>query len=252
MLILVSPAKKLHADPAPRPLTRPRLEADTAELLGAARALDAPALAALMHISDPLARLNAARYAGWDDLPETPALTTFAGDTYVGLDAATLDEDAWRRADDRLRILSGLYGLLRPRDAIRPYRLEMGSRLATDRGRDLYAFWGTRIARTVTADAQAAGTGWVLNCASQEYVRAVDPAALRPRMVTPTFLEDRPGGPKVVGFHAKRARGALARFVLEERIEHPGDLRAFAAGGYTWRDGPAEAPVFLRAQAAAA
>lgn len=250
MLTVLSPAKSLDVTPVDLTPTAPRFPDDTARLVTRARRLTLKDLRGLMSISDDLARLGRDRWRAWDAAAEKPAIRAFDGDTYAGLDAATLSEDALRHAQGRLRILSGLYGLLRPLDAIKPHRLEMGTRLGTRRGRDLYAFWGDRIAAQLNADAAEAGTGLLLNCASREYFRAADRPALRLRVITPTFLEDRPGGPKVVSFAAKRARGAMARFVLEHRIEDPTDLRAFDAGGYAWQDGPVDAPVFLRAEAA--
>lgn len=255
MLTVLSPAKKLDLDPVPHAATAPRLAEETARLLTAARRQSVPGLRALMDISEPLARLNRDRFRDWERAPEKPAIFAFAGDTYAGLDAATLSPDALRHAQGHLRILSGMYGLLRPLDAIRPYRLEMGSRLATRRGRTLYAFWGDRIARMLDADAEAAGASVLLNCASQEYFGAVDRAALRLPIVTPTFLEDAPGGPKTISFFAKRARGAMARFVAEARLTDPADLRGFCAGGYAYRPERSTPgnPVFARpAQAAAA
>jgi cytoplasmic iron level regulating protein YaaA (DUF328/UPF0246 family) len=251
MLIVISPAKSLDTNPVDLPMTAPRFPGDAAKLAARARRLTLGGLRDLMSISDDLARLNRDRWRDWETAEAKPALRLYAGDTYAGLDAATLSEDALRAAQDRLRILSGLYGLLRPLDAIVPHRLEMGTRLDTRRGRDLYAFWGDRIAETLNADAEAAGTGLILNCASREYFRAADRAALRPHVITPTFLEARPGGPKLVSFAAKRARGAMARFVLEHRIDDPADLRAFAAGGYEWQESPPDAPVFLRSGDAA-
>ena len=254
MLTVISPAKTLDLDPVATPPTAPPFPEETARLVAAARRQGLGGLGRLMGLSDKLARLNRDRIRDWDDAPEKPAALAFAGDTYVGLDAATLDVDALRWAEGHLRILSGLYGLLRPMDGIRPHRMEMGTRLATRRGRDLYAFWGDRVALALRAQAEAVGARHLLNCASVEYVRAADRPALGLPVVTPTFLEDRPGGPKQVSFAAKRARGALARFVQEHRLEDPDDLRAFAAGGYAWqadRSTP-DAPVFLRAAEAAA
>jgi cytoplasmic iron level regulating protein YaaA (DUF328/UPF0246 family) len=251
MLTVISPAKSLDATPVDLPASEPRLLSDTAQLVTRARRLGIKDLRGLMSISEDLARLNRDRFRDWDDAPAKPAIRLFDGDTYAGLDAASLSEDALRHAQDNLRILSGLYGLLRPLDAIRPYRLEMGTRLNTRRGRDLYAFWGDRIAESLNADAGAAGTDLLLNCASKEYFRAADRPALRLRVITPTFLEDRPGGPKLVSFAAKRARGAMARFVAEHRIADPADLRGFDTGGYAWQDSPEDAPVFLRSAEAA-
>jgi cytoplasmic iron level regulating protein YaaA (DUF328/UPF0246 family) len=248
MLTVISPAKTLNLDPCDRAVTAPRFPEETARLLVTARRQGIGDLRRLMSISEPLARLNRDRFRDWDAAPEKPAVLTFAGDTYIGLDAASLSDDAMRHAQDRLRILSGLYGLLRPLDGLRPYRLEMGTRLRTRRGRDLYAFWGNRIARALNKDAEAVGATVLLNCASREYADAIDRDALRLRVVTPTFLEDRPGGPKQIGFFAKRARGAMARFVTEHRLEDPADLRAFRMGGYEWQDSPEDAPVFLRAE----
>ncbi|PWJ22212.1 peroxide stress protein YaaA [Jannaschia seohaensis] len=246
MLTVISPAKSLDLAPVSDPATAPRFQEETATLVTRARRLTLKDMRALMSISEDLARLNRDRYRDWDDAAEKPAIRMFAGDTYTGLDAATLSEDALRHAQDTLRILSGLYGLLRPLDAIKPYRLEMGSRLNTRRGKDLYAFWGPRLAEALNADAEAVGTDLLLNCASQEYFGAVDRKALKLRVITPTFLEDKPGGPKIVSFAAKRARGAMARFVAEHRLTAPTDLRDFRTGGYEWQESPEDAPVFLR------
>jgi cytoplasmic iron level regulating protein YaaA (DUF328/UPF0246 family) len=145
-----------------------------------------------------------------------------------------------------------LYGLLRPLDKMRPYRLEMGSKLATRRGKDLYAFWGDRIGKALAEQAEETGSTHLLNCASQEYFGAVDVEALGLPVITPTFLEDKPGGPKMISFYAKQARGALARFVIENRLRDPADLAGWDAGGYVYqpdRSTP-EAPVFLRPEAA--
>ncbi|WGH77437.1 peroxide stress protein YaaA [Jannaschia ovalis] len=252
MLTVISPAKKLHDAPKGRAESAPAFADDTAELLDAMGALGVQDLMTLMSISEKLARLNHDRFRDWDAAPETAAIHTFAGDTYTGLDAATLDADAIRQGQDRLRILSGLYGLLRPLDAMRPYRLEMGSKLKTARGDDLYDFWDRKLADALNAAAEAAGAAYLLNCASREYFSAVDPVALELPVITPTFLEDKPGGPKQVSFFAKQARGAMARWVIENRIEEPEDLRGFDTGGYEWQRemSAAENPVFLRADTA--
>lgn len=253
MLVVISPAKRLDWSETPGEApAAPEFAAEARRLARIARGLTEAELAGLMDLSPALARLNAERFRVFaaDPAPEAvrPAAFAFAGDTYVGLDARTLSDDALRWAEGHLRILSGLYGLLRPMDAIQPYRLEMGSRLANPRGRDLYAFWGDRLAKALDRAGRAAGTGWLVNCASQEYFGAVDAAALRLRVVTPLFLEDRPEGPKVVSFFAKKARGAMARFVMEHRLDDPADLAAFDSGGY--RHAPAlsgpDRPAFLR------
>ncbi len=258
MLIVVSPAKKLDWREREVETTEPRMADQAALLADRARELAAADLARLMRISDDLARLNAGRFRMWrrDPAPEAvrPAAWAFAGDTYQGLEMATLDEAGRDFADGHLRLLSGLYGVLRPRDAIQPYRLEMGSRLATERGRNLVDFWGARIARRLAEDAAAAGTGVLLNCASREYFAAVDEAALGLEVVTPRFLDEKNGEARVIAFHAKRARGAMARFVCENRITDPADLREFDAGGYAYAPAlsGAGAPAFLRSAAAAA
>jgi uncharacterized protein len=240
MLTVISPAKKLDLTPLPLPLgmvpTEPAFAADASALARVARRLSVTDLQGLMGISDALARLNKDRFAAFDKAPEAvkPAALMFAGDTYAGLEAATFDADMLRYAQGHLRILSGLYGLLRPLDAIQPYRLEMGSRLATRRGASLYDWWGPKIAKALNVAAQEAGTRVLLNCASVEYFGAVDAKALRLRVVTPVFLEDRAGGAKTISFLAKRARGAMARFATEHRLTDPADLRGFAVGGYAF------------------
>ncbi len=258
MLIAVSPAKKLDWTERDVATTAPRMADQAAILAERARALSAGDLKELMKISDALARLNAERFAEWraDPAPDAvrPAAWAFSGDTYKGLEMATLDEAAVEFADRHLRILSGLYGVLRPRDAIQPYRLEMGSRLKTERGRNLYEFWGARISAALAADARAAGTDVVVNCASQEYFGAVDEDALGLRVITPRFLDEKGGEAKVISFHAKRARGAMARFVCENRITDPEALKDFDAGGYAhapeWSE--PDAPAFYRSAEAAA
>jgi uncharacterized protein len=240
MLTVISPAKKLDLLPLALPAgmepTVPAFAAEASALARVARRLSVEDLQGLMDISEPLARLNRDRFRAFDKAPDAvkPAALMFDGDTYAGLEARTMDADALRYAQGHLRILSGLYGLLRPLDAIQPYRLEMGSRLATRRGATLYDWWGTRIAKALNSAGQAAGTGILLNCASVEYFGAVDPRALKLRVVTPVFLEDRAGGAKTISFLAKRARGAMARFVMEHRLTDPDDLRSFGAGGYAY------------------
>ena len=256
MLCVVSPAKRLDIRPRPLPpgrqTTRPDFLPQAWALVQAARRLSPEGLRALMHLSDPLARLNHARFAAFlrDPGPEDalPAVHCFAGDTYTGLAVRTMEPDALRWADRHLRILSGLYGLLRPWDAIQPHRLEMGSRLANPRGPDLYAFWGDRIARALNALAAETGSSVLVNCASVEYFTAANRPALRLRVVTPVFLEDRPDGPKVVSLHAKRARGAMARFLCDTHLTNPDDLPGFDTFGYAFQPGLStpDRPVFLR------
>lgn len=257
MLVVISPAKRLDWSEVPgRDVTRPEFATDATRLATAARELSQQDVKALMKLSDPLAQLTHARFAAFSGNPPPedlrPAIHAFAGDTYAGLEARSLDPDELAWAQDHLRILSGLYGLLRPLDAIQPYRLEMGTRLKTSSGPDLYHFWGDRIAQALDAVAEAAGTGTLVNCASQEYFGAVRQDALRLRIVTPVFLEDRPGGPKIVSFFAKKARGAMARFVIQRRLTDPAGLADFDIGGYRFRPdlSDTDRPVFVRDQPA--
>ena len=254
MLTVISPAKRLDWSERDMATTEPAFLPEANRLAGHMRALTLGRLKALMDLSDDLARLNRDRFRAFADRPAAadtrPAAFAFAGDTYQGLAADSMDAETLAFAQNRLRILSGLYGVLRPLDAIQPHRLEMGSRLKTRRGRTLYDFWGDRIARALNEDAAAVGTDVLLNCASQEYFRAVDPARLRLRVVTPKFLEDGPDGPRIVSFHAKRARGALARWVAEARLTAPEGICEFDEGGYRYQPAAStsDAPVFLRAE----
>jgi len=253
MLVVVSPAKKLDMSPvdtvAP---TQPALQARAEELAQVAGALSVPELQKLMQISENLARLNAERFAAFGEMPRKPAALAFAGDTYQGLEAGSLSADEMRWAQDHLRILSGLYGLLRPLDAIEPYRLEMGSRLATDQGRTLYEYWGSSLAEALNAQAAQTGADLLVNCASQEYFGAVDPAALKLRVITPVFMDVKNGEPKIISFHAKKARGAMARYIVRHRLTEADALREFDTGGYAFDPDRSEGDrlVFLRDQAA--
>ena len=242
MIALLSPAKTLdYARPLPALApTRPHFADDADRLAGAASRLSKRRLAELMSISDKLATLNADRFRGFADAPERPAIYAFAGDVYTGLEAHSLDEPAIGFAQDHLRILSGLYGLLRPLDAIRPYRLEMGTRWAPRRKR-LTDYWGGRIAGRLIDDVAQEGSGVVLNLASQEYFAAVEgrvPAGIR--LVHVDFRESGPDGPRFVSFAAKRARGMMARWLCEHRIAEPESMKAFDSDGYRFDPGASE------------
>jgi len=238
MLVVVSPAKSLNMDPVELPATAPDFQQDAVRLSKTARNLSLKDLKGLMSISEDLARLNRDRFRVFAAEPAAeatkPAALAFNGDTYQGLEARTLTEDDLAWAQDHLRILSGLYGLLRPLDAIQPYRLEMGSRLKTRRGKTLYDYWGDIIAKALHAQAEAVGTDTLINCASQEYFGAADRKALRLRVVTPVFMEIRGDKPRIVSFFAKRARGAMARFVIENRVTVPDEIKGFTSGGYAY------------------
>lgn len=238
MLTVISPAKSLDMDPVDIAATQPDFQADAVRLATTAKNLTLGGLRDLMSISDDLARLNRDRFRAFaadpTDEMTKPAALAFNGDTYQGLEAKTLEAEDLDWAQDHLRILSGLYGLLRPLDAIQPYRLEMGSRLKTRRGKSLYDYWGDDIAKALNAQADAAGTDTLVNCASQEYFGAADRKALKLRVITPQFMEVKDDKPRIVSFFAKRARGAMARFLTEERATDAEQVKDFNAGGYAF------------------
>ncbi|WP_372574113.1 peroxide stress protein YaaA [Ruegeria jejuensis] len=252
MLVVISPAKRLdwaERDVAP---TQPDFQDDAIRLARTARNLTLGDLRKLMGLSDDLARLNRDRFRSFAEDPAAdavrPAALAFAGDTYQGLEAASLDSDEMRWAQDHLRILSGLYGVLRPLDAIQPYRLEMGSRLKTRRGKSLYDYWRDQLSKALNAQAAEIGSDTLINCASQEYFGAVAPAALKLRVITPVFMEDKAGSPKIVSFFAKKARGAMARYIIRNRLTDPAGLLEFDTGGYVYQPemSDPDRPVFLR------
>ena len=235
MLVVVSPAKKMDMSPVDGVTpTRPAFQAQADELAQVARGLGVGDLQKLMKISENLARLNADRFSDFGKMDEKPAALAFAGDTYQGLEAGSLDRDEMAWAQDHLRILSGLYGVLRPLDAIQPYRLEMGSRLKTDHGKSLYDYWGDRISKALNEQAGTVNSDVLVNCASQEYFGAVDAGALDLRVITPVFMEEKAGTPKIVSFYAKRARGAMARYMVQHRLDDPDALKDFDSGGYRY------------------
>ena len=252
MLITLSPAKSLDLDPVDIQPTEPAFQSDAIRLAKTSRNLTLTQLRDLMDISPDLARLNRDRFRDFADSPSPdqvkPAALAFNGDTYQGLEAKTLSEDDLRWAQDRLCILSGLYGILRPLDGIQPYRLEMGSRLKTRRGASLYEYWGDAIAKSLTQRAKSIGTDTLVNCASQEYFGAADRPALKPRVITPQFLELKDGKARTISFFAKRARGAMARYIIENRLKNPEDILAFDTGGYAYDPdlSAPDKPAFLR------
>jgi cytoplasmic iron level regulating protein YaaA (DUF328/UPF0246 family) len=237
MILVLSPAKTQDFATPPHTgvFTQPDFLGESARLVQLLRKLSLDELAALMAISDALAALNAGRFQAWKR-PFTlgqakQAVLAFAGDVYGGLDAAGLDQGDLDFAQDHLRILSGLYGCLRPLDLILPYRLEMKIRLANPRGKDLYAFWGDRITRSLNGLLER-GSGVVVNLASAEYFKAVDPKALAGRVITPWFEDWSHGEYRVVGLFAKRARGLMCRYAIRKRLEEPSRLQGFKAEGY--------------------
>jgi hypothetical protein len=271
MLTLLSPAKNLdfksHVDIAG--VTAPRFQSEAKTLAEAASTYTPRRLQNLMDISPKLAALTRARFESFlqeaplqesrlqesslqESPPESekPAIFAFNGEVYQGLDAKTLGPDDLAYGQNHLRILSGLYGVLRPLDAIRPYRLEMGSKLKNPRGGDLYAFWGDRIAKMLAADIADHRDRTIVNLASIEYFSAVDQRALGAEVVTPIFKEEKGGALRQLQFFAKRARGMMARWIIRERIDTAHDLAGFDVAGYRLRPDLSEegALIFARKQ----
>lgn len=235
MIILISPAKSLDFEtPAITPeATRPRFADKTERLANALSRFSKPKLKAIMPVSDSLIALNHSRYKAFFAQPEKQALFAYNGDVYTGLEAQTLDEAALDFAQDHLRILSGLYGLLRPLDQIRPHRLEMGTRWAPRRNK-LVDYWQDDIAPQITSDAENVDAKAIINLASQEYFAAVAAGqkALTLPVINIDFRQDGPDGPRFISFAAKRARGTMARYICENRLTEPEALKDFDCDGY--------------------
>ena len=235
MLVVLSPAKKLNMnssiDVVP---TIPKFSKNAIELASIANNLKLTELQSLMGISENLAKLNADRFASFGNQVTSPAALSFAGDTYVGLNAKTLKKNDLEWAQNHLRIISGLYGLLRPLDKIEPYRLEMGSKLNTPNGDTLYDYWNKEIAIAINELSEKNGSKVLVNCASQEYFKAVNLNSLIPEVVTPVFMEERNGKNKIISFFAKKARGLMARYIIEKRITKKEDLKNFNLDNYIY------------------
>ncbi len=242
MIALLSPAKTLDFQSALPPLTvsRPHFAEEARGLAQSAAGLTEERLGKLMHISPRLAKLNAERFRDFADLPERPALFAFAGDVYTGFEVHTLDDAGVAFAQNHVRMLSGLYGLLRPLDAIRPYRLEMGTRWAPGHKR-LTDWWGDRIAQLLLAQLAEEGSGVVLNLASQEYFAAVEGKLAGMRVIEVEFREPGPNGPRFVSFNAKRARGMMARWLCEHHVTDVEAMRGFDSDGYRFDPDESEA-----------
>ncbi|MDD2925166.1 peroxide stress protein YaaA [Rhodoferax sp.] len=240
MLFLLSPAKSLDFDTPPGdvPHSQPLFVPQAAELMGILKQKSPQDIASLMGLSDALAGLNVARYQAW--APKftarnaKQAVLAFNGDVYEGLDAKTLSADQLAWAQDHVCILSGLYGVLRPLDYIQPYRLEMGTALTNARGKNLYAFWGTQMADYLNQRLRSEVAPVVVNLASQEYFKAVDTRVLKARVVDCVFEDFKGGQYKIISFHAKRARGLMARFAATQRVVLPEQLKAFDGEGYAF------------------
>lgn len=255
MLIVVSPAKTLdYETPLPNfvTATQPHYVDDAAELITLLKEKTPAEIASLMNLSDKLASLNVARYHEWQPhfrAPEArPALFAFKGDVYTGLDVSRFSAPDLSFAQQHLRILSGLYGLLRPLDLMRPYRLEMGTDLTNLRGKNLYEFWGDTLTHAVNAAMAEQGDDVLINLASQEYFRAISPKKLSGRLITPQFRDEKNGQFKIISFFAKKARGRMAAWLIQERRAAPDALRDYTVDGYRYDANLSrpDAPVFTR------
>ena len=238
MLIVLSPAKSLDLE-SPSTTTEstiPEFIPHAAELIEVLRTYSPAAIAELMDLSDNLAMLNVTRYAHWnaDHAEARQALMSFNGDVYAGLEARTLAPQDIAYAQRHLRILSGLYGLLRPLDRMHPYRLEMGTRLKNPRGANLYAFWGDSITRALNAQLADTGAGALVNLASEEYFKSVKPKLLDAPVITPVFEDWKNGRYKIISFFAKRARGLMARYAAQNGVTDPEQLKDFDVDGYAY------------------
>ncbi|HHS0761718.1 TPA: peroxide stress protein YaaA [Neisseria meningitidis] len=256
MFFVLSPAKNLNekAPASVSEFTQPDLLAESEILMQQLRELALQQIAELMHVSDKIALLNAQRNAEWHT-PFTPenakqAVFMFNGDVYEGMDANTLDIGQIRYLQNHVRLLSGLYGLLRPLDLIQPYRLEMGTAFANLRGKNLYEFWGDIITNLLNDTLAQAGSNTLVNLASQEYFKSVNTKKLRTRLITPIFKDEKNGKYKIISFYAKRARGLMVRYAAEHHITDPEMLKNFNYEGYAFNDAASNESewVFMRSE----
>jgi uncharacterized protein len=254
MLIVISPAKTLdfEAPLATKKNTQPRFPRKSEELVQHLRKLSSDQISELMHISPKLGQLNFERFQLWQPKFEFPearqAILAFRGDVYTGLDADTLETKDFNRAQKHLRILSGLYGVLRPLDMMRPYRLEMGTKFAFDDFENLYDFWKGTITKTIRKDLDESGSNLLVNLASNEYFRSIDTKKLGADIVTPEFKDWKNGQYKMISFWAKKARGMMTRFILQHNITKAEDFQAFDMDGYYFNPDLSKPnkPVFTR------
>ncbi len=240
MLIVISPAKTLDFDTPPgiRKATQPHFVERSAELVEDIRALSPTDIRELMGVSEKIAELNHRRFMDWG-LPFSPdnakqAVLAFRGDVYTGLDADSLNNAQLTFAQRHLRILSGLYGLLRPLDLMQAYRLEMGLKFANRGGKNLYEFWGESITTELNRELKKSGSKVLVNLASNEYFRVIQPGALDAEIITPVFKDLKSGKYKIISFFAKKARGQMARFIIDREFNDPADLKNFKTDGYRY------------------
>ena len=236
MLVVISPAKKLNMNSSVDAIpTAPVFSKQASELASIANNLKVTELQNLMGISENLAKLNSERFASFGNQQSMPAALAFAGDTYKGLNANTFNKADMEWAQNHLRIISGLYGLLRPLDEIEPYRLEMGSKLKTPLGNSLYDYWNETISLAINKLSEQNNSKILVNCASQEYFQAVSINALKPEIITPVFMEERNGEKKIISFYAKKARGLMARYIIQKRANKIDDLKEFNLDNYIYK-----------------
>ena len=256
MQIVISPAKSLDYETTLSnrnySYSKYRFVDEPQKLVGKLNSYSVSELASLMKVSDKLAELNYMRYKEWHYPFELEkgrqALFAFKGDVYVGLDAFSLNDEDVDYIQNKLSILSGLYGLLRPLDLIMPYRLEMGTKLSYEGAKDLYAFWGDKITQLLNQDIQKHGHEFLINLASNEYYKSIKNKELCVPVITPVFKDLKNGKYKIVSFYAKKARGLMTRFIVQNRIENPEELKAFDAEGYYYNNqlSKENQPVFTR------
>jgi cytoplasmic iron level regulating protein YaaA (DUF328/UPF0246 family) len=235
MLVVVSPAKKLNMSLVDNlKVSEPHFKKNANELVNVVRGLSVQDLEKLMDISTTLAELNKDRFNDFGNQQKKAAAFAFAGDTYKGLSVEKFEMEDLDWAQKHLRILSGLYGLLRPLDEIEPYRLEMGSKLKGAHGSSLYDYWGNKISENLNQHAKEIGSKILVNCASNEYFNAINLNSLLLRVITPIFMERKNGKEKIISFYAKNARGAMARFIIQNRLKSEEDIKKFDLDGYNY------------------
>ena len=256
MIILLSPAKTLDFEnPAvEKTCTEPEFLSLSKNLIAGLSKMSNEEISKLMGISDKLAALNSERYKSWNVKHESKnskqAILAFKGDVYEGMKAWDYTKEDFIYAQKNLRMLSGLYGLLRPLDLIQPHRLEMGTVYANPAGKDLYAFWGDRLCNTLNRELKASGSRFLINLASQEYFKSTQPKNLEGEIVSPIFKDEKNGKFKIIGFYAKKARGMMASHLIKNRIDSIDGLRKFNNSGYQFESSESTdlQPVFLRSE----
>ena len=257
MISLLSPAKSLdYESPClTERSTQPRLKSDIATLIEQLKSLSFEEVGSLMNISDKLALLNHERFqsfaSSFSKKNSRQAILAFTGDVYQGMNLSDWSAGDFTTAQENIRILSGLYGVLRPLDLMQPYRLEMGTSLVNARGKNLYQFWGDRITGLLNKDLEKSNSNVVVNLASNEYFSAVTPSGLNGQVISPVFKDEKKGKDKIISFYAKKARGMMADYIVKNKLKESEDLREFSTGGYAYdaESSTVDKPVFLRSEA---